>query len=183
MKTLIINGSPRKNGDTSALLNEFKAHISGEVVEISAYYDKIAPCVDCRRCWEKRGCVINDKMSLIYEDDYDILLIASPVYMHNLPGQIMNIASRFQMYYAAGRFLKDPIKRSEKRAVLLLAAGGDGGAGPAIESAKLIFKTMNAQFDESNLAASLKTDTIPAKDDAEALEKVRGIAERMNEGV
>ena len=46
MKTLIINGSPRPNGNTAALLRELKAQLEGEVLEISAFYDHIAPCLD-----------------------------------------------------------------------------------------------------------------------------------------
>ena len=34
MKTLIINGSPRPNGNTAALLRELKAQLEGEVLEI-----------------------------------------------------------------------------------------------------------------------------------------------------
>jgi multimeric flavodoxin WrbA len=58
MKTLIINGSPRRNGDTSGLIEKLKKQLSGEIDEVSAYYDKIAPCVDCRQCWKKKGCAI-----------------------------------------------------------------------------------------------------------------------------
>lgn len=180
MKTLIINGSPRKNGDTAALIKKFKEHLSGEAEEISAYYGKIAPCVDCRRCHSHKGCVIRDDMDKIYADDYDILVIASPVYMHNLTGPLLSLASRFQMYYTARRFLNEPIVRRKKTAALLLSAGGDGGAEPAIESAKLIFKIMNAKFDEANAAFSLQTDTLTASEDSEALKKAGKIARRLS---
>ena len=50
MKTLIINGSPRVNGNTAALIAELKKHISGEVIELSAFRSDIAPCTDCRAC-------------------------------------------------------------------------------------------------------------------------------------
>ena len=181
MKTLILNGSPRKDGDTATLLNEFREHVLGEVVEISAYRDSISACIDCRSCWKVRGCALKDDMAKIYADDYDVLLIASPVYMYNLPGPMMSLASRFQVYYAASRFLNDPIVRNKKKASLILVAGGNGGAWPAIESAKLMFKTLNADFDDINLVTSLKTDTIPAKDDPDALKKVREMAIRLNE--
>jgi len=180
MKTLIINGSPRRNGDTASLLNELKKHLSGEVVEISAYHDKISPCTDCRCCWEKLGCVINDDMAAIYADDFDNVIIASPVYMSNLTGPVLSLASRFQIYFAASRFLKVPIKRRPKRGVLILVGGGDGGAEPAIESAKLIFKMMNAQLNDGDIVLSLRTDVLPASEDGLAVDKVRGVAKSMN---
>jgi len=181
MKTLIINGSPRKNGDTAALINEFKKHVTGEIVEISAYYDNIAPCNDCRACWKQRGCIIEDDMSKIYADDFDVFIIASPVYTSNLTGPMLSLLSRFQMYYAARRFLNDPIIRRKKKGVLILVGGGDGAEEPAINTAKMIFKRMNAQFDEENAVYSLQTDTLPAKDDAAALEKAREVARRLSE--
>jgi len=181
MKTLVINGSPRLNGDTVHLLKEFKKHISGEIVEVSAYHDKIAPCVDCRRCWEKHGCVIKDDMEKIYADDFEAVVIASPVYASNLTGPVMSLASRFQIYFAASRILKNPIVRRRKKGVLILVGGGDGGEEPAVASAKLIFRMMNAEFNDENAAFSLKTDALPAKDDEVALEKVREIALRLNE--
>jgi len=179
MKTLIINGSPRRNGDTVSLLNELKTHLGGEIVEISAYRDKISPCIDCRRCWEKLGCVINDDMAAIYADDFDNVIIASPVYMSNLTGPVLSLASRFQVYFAAGRILKTPIKRRPKRGVLILVGGGDGGEEPAVQSAKLIFKMMNAELGDEDIVLSLKTDILPAKDDTLAVGKVREIARRL----
>lgn len=54
LKTLIINGSPRKNGDTSELIEELKKQLNSDFIEISAYYDKISTCKDCRQCWKKK---------------------------------------------------------------------------------------------------------------------------------
>jgi len=180
MKTLIINGSPRPNGDTASLLREFKQHIDAEIIEISAYRDKIAPCVDCRRCWKNLGCVIKDDMEKIYADDFDTVVIASPVYMSNLTGPVLSLASRFQIYFAAARILKTPIERRPKKGILMLVGGGDGGAEPAIESAKLIFKMMRATLSEDDIILSLQTDKIPAKEDSAAMEKVREVAVKFN---
>ena len=51
MKTLIFNGSPRKNGGTATLIHEFKKNLPGEINVVSAYQTNISPCVDCRYCW------------------------------------------------------------------------------------------------------------------------------------
>ena len=79
MKTLIINGSPRPDGNTVSLIRELKKHLEGEVVEVSAFYSNIAPCVDCRGCWQTAKCVVDDGMQVIYEDDFDNVVVASPV--------------------------------------------------------------------------------------------------------
>ncbi len=80
-KTLIINGSPHKNGDTAYILQQIKNKLEGEVEEINAYFDKISPCIDCRHCWKQEGCAIKDGMEKIYKDDYDTIIVASPIYM------------------------------------------------------------------------------------------------------
>ena len=58
LKTLIINGSPRINGDTASLLDVVKENIEGEYKVVDAYRCSISPCLDCRFCWENNGCAI-----------------------------------------------------------------------------------------------------------------------------
>jgi NAD(P)H-dependent FMN reductase len=43
MQTLILNGSPRKNGDTASLLQYLRQYLDSEILEFSAYYDNIPP--------------------------------------------------------------------------------------------------------------------------------------------
>ncbi len=176
MKTLIINGSPRKNGDTNFLLEELKNNLTGEVVEIRAYECKISPCIDCRACKEKKGCVIDDDMKLIYDGDFENVVIASPLYMSNLTAPLMGIASRFQAFYCAKRFLKDEFTFKEKKAAMILVGGGDGGPERAIDLVSWMFKKMNAQGFENNMVFSLKTDYIPSSKDTEAIKRVHDIA-------
>jgi multimeric flavodoxin WrbA len=180
LKTLIINGSPRKNGDTAALISELRKNLHGDIVEISAYYDKITPCTDCRKCWTQKGCAVKDDMEKIYADDFDAVVIASPIYVSNLPGPVVSLASRFQAYYAAKRFLNDSFRIKEKKAALMLVGGGDGSPGKAIDSAKWIFKNLNAAGFEKNIALSLFTDDIPASEDKAAVKKVQEIALYFN---
>lgn len=48
MKTLILNGSPRKEGDTVNLINKVIENLNGEYKIINAYDCEIHPCIDCR---------------------------------------------------------------------------------------------------------------------------------------
>lgn len=43
MKTLILNGSPRKNGDTVSLIHIFLEGLEGEYKMVNAYEDGIGP--------------------------------------------------------------------------------------------------------------------------------------------
>lgn len=180
MKTLIINASPRKNGNTAFLVNELKRYLKGELAEISAYYDGIAPCIACDYCRQNGQCSIHDKMDIIYEDDFDNIVIASPVHMSNLSAPLVSISSRLQVYYNSKRFLNNKINLRKKEGVLILTGGGDGSADCAVKSAEIMFKLLNAAHSAQNNVFSLNTDKLPASEDAEAIKKIKETAEAIN---
>jgi len=180
LKTLIINGSPRLNGDTAALIRQLKRHLHGEIIEISAYRDKIAPCVDCRACRSVRGCVVDDDMRVIYADDYDNVVAAFPVYYSNLPGPLISLLSRFQPQHNALHYLGDPIEMRLKKGAILAVAGGKGNVDGSMRLARILMKCLNAADFEEHTVVSQNTDTIPAADDAAAMKGVRDIAKWLN---
>ena len=183
MKTLILNGSPHQNGDTAALLAELKKELGGEFVEIDAYRAKIAPCVDCRACWKKPGCVIKDEMDQVYRamDDCDAVVVASPIYFSMLTGPLLSLASRLQAIYTAGRFLKVNLRGRKKAGGVLMAGGGDGSFHKALEMAECMLRFMGAASE--GYAAALHTDACPAAQDEEALEAVRALARKIRERI
>lgn len=77
-------------------------------------------------------------MTKIY-DDFDTIVIASPLYMSNLTGPLISLASCFQAYYAAKWFLQDEMEIRSKIAVLILVGGGDGRLEPAKNMAEWMF--------------------------------------------
>ena len=180
MRTLILNGSPRKNGDTVAILKAFTNHIHGEVITINAYYDNIAPCNDCRACWKRNGCIIDDKMQEVYKllGEVDNLIIASPLYFSQLTGKLLSLVSRLQCYYAKRVIRKEPFMFKEKKGILLITGGGDGGEQPAIDTANIIFRQTNTKVIGTVL--SLNTDTLPGKDDEKSLADIKAMAEELN---
>ena len=180
MKTLIINGSPRIDGDTATLIAELRKHLLGDVIEISAYRAKIAPCVDCRGCWETGRCVVDDDMSIIYEDDFDNVVLASPVYFKSLPGPVLSLLSRFQPQHAAAFYLNNPLGIKPKKAGLILTAGGKGNEAGANHHIFVMFKMLNAAGYEEHSAKSLHTDKLPARDDTAAMEEARKLALWLN---
>ena len=180
MKTLLINGSPRRNGNTAALIRELKAHLEGEVIEISAFYDGIAPCTDCRGCWKSARCVVRDGMDVIYGDDYDNVVIASPVYFGTMPGAVLSLLSRMQPWHVATHFLKQPLVQRPKKAAAIVTAGGKGNAKREAMHMGAFFRMLNARGYEDHFALSANTDTIPADRDEEAMEQVRSIARWLN---
>lgn len=180
MKTLIINGSPRPEGNTVSLLRVLKKHLKGEVVELSAFYSNIAPCVDCRGCWETAKCVVLDEMQIIYDDDFDNIVVASPVYYGTLPGSVLSLMSRLQPWHAATYFIREPLKQRPKKSAAILTAGGKGNEERAYHHLGALFKQLNAVGFRDHVACSPNTDTIPAWNDEQAREEVIAIARWLN---
>lgn len=124
-KYLVFFGSPRKEGCTSAMLRRFLEQLPGEKIIIDAYRCKdIAPCVDCRHCWQEKSCAISDGMTEIYRqaEACDGIIFAFPVYFHGVPAPLKQIIDRFQVYWA-GRVRGDLPQPSGKPGAILLVGG------------------------------------------------------------
>lgn len=182
MKTLILNGSPRKEGDTVSLINKVLESLNGEYKIINAYDCGIHPCVDCRYCWENDGCCIDDEMQQVYEyiQECDNVLIASPIYFSELTGALLNVGSRLQTYFSASFFRKEkPIKKNKKGAVIIVG-GGDGNTDKAYNTACCLLHHMNT-YDILPAIVSHNTNNRPAAEDKLALIGVNNIINYFND--
>jgi len=182
MKTLIINGSPKKNGDIAALIHELQRRLTGEVRVISCD-DNISPCIDCRYCWTHEGCAVKDDMQAVYEflADCDNVVLASPVWFSSLSGPAMNLTSRFQTYFSARRFRNTPVQRKPKKGLIILAGGNAGTEIHPLETSRMILRTAGCVKEEITSLVSMNTDEVPAKNDRSALDQIREEAERLNQ--
>ena len=179
-RTLIINGSPRLDGNTAFLTNTLKEHLEGEVIELSAFRSSIAPCVDCRSCWSNAVCRVKDDMGIIYEDNFDNVVLATPIYYGALPGQVLSLMTRFQPQHAARFFLNNPIPLRQKKAGLILTAGGKGNENGAEHHIRVLFMMLGGNGHSEHRATSLKTDTISAHFDLAAISKTLDLAKWFN---
>ena len=181
MKTLILNGSPRKRGDTAHLIQAVKEHLQGEVREIRAFEAGIRSCTDCRYCRAHADCAIRDggKELLAAIRESDCILIASPVWFGTLPGELLSMLSRLQAEFSGHAFRGEPMPTRNKKGAILLTAGGSGGEENAIQTATILLKEMGAG--EIFPAVCVKeTDHRPASENVDVLEKAKQIAAFFN---
>ena len=85
MKVLIINGSPRVNGNTSVAVREMEKIFAEEGVEtevVQVGNKDIRGCIACGYCGENGKCVFNDVVNELASkfEEADGLVVASPVY-------------------------------------------------------------------------------------------------------
>lgn len=124
---IILNGSPRKKGNTSALTAEFArgATESGNnVTEFHLNTMKIRGCLGCYRGGQdvEMPCVQKDDMAKIYPvyKEADVVVLASPLYYWSISGQLK---TTFDRLFAVAEC--DPNYRNPKKAsVLIMAAEG-----------------------------------------------------------
>lgn len=144
MNILILNGSPRPNGNTAAMIAAFvegakkKEH---QVNVIDVCNKKIAGCLGSEHCHTKsRGvCMQKDDMQEIYKalEAAEMLVIASPIYYFGYSGQLQCAIHRT---YAIG------IPRKLKKAMLILSSGSNNVYEGAIYQYKKAFlEYMNLQ--------------------------------------
>ena len=93
MRILILNGSPRPQGETKKLIAAFtEAARDHHVDVVDVCRMTIHGCLACEYCHTKGDgkCVQQDDMQEVYEllAEAEMLVIASPIYYHNLSGQL-----------------------------------------------------------------------------------------------
>ena len=127
MKTLIFNGSARKNGETQSMIDALTAQLEGEYKIVNAHSCNVRACIDCRYCWEHPECSIQDGWQEIdsYLRECDNVVIASPVYFCEITGPVLSVLSRIQVYWAAKTFRHEKLLEScQEYAKLWQAAQG-----------------------------------------------------------
>ena len=178
MKTLILNGSPRANGDTASLVEKLVNALEGDSHIVNAYKCNISPCMDCRYCWENDGCRICDEMQEVYSyiQMCDNIVIASPIYFSELTGRLLDVGSRLQRFFCARFFRNEiPVPKSKKGAVILVG-GGDGRVEKPYETACTLLHHMNC-YNIHDVVYSHNTNERPAAQDEKALCGINSIVQ------
>lgn len=137
MNILILNGSPRSNGNTARMIHAFSegASAAGHRVDVADVCKMhINGCLACEYC-HTRGhgaCIQKDDMQPVYAllHEADMLLLASPIYYHNLSGQLKCTIDRL---YAAAYPSKPP---RLKKAAMFLSSGASNQYEGALFSYK-----------------------------------------------
>lgn len=85
MKVLMLNGSPRKDGNTSVALREMAQVFAQEGIEcetVQVGQKDVRGCIACNKCGQTGKCVFDDIVNELAPkfQEADGLVVASPVY-------------------------------------------------------------------------------------------------------
>ena len=142
MKVLLINGSPRKEGNTAIALAEVAKQLAKEGIESEMVWignKPIRGCIACGQCKVKAigRCVFDDdicnKISEKFEES-NALIVGSPVYYGQPNGALLSIIQR--------AFFSNGTNISGKPAASI-AVCRRGGATAVFESLNMPFQMMN----------------------------------------
>ncbi len=99
MKVLAISSSPRKDGNSDVLCDQFlkgakEAGHEGKKIRLSEL--GISPCTACYGCTKSGRCVKDDGMTEIIEEliHADIIALATPVYFYSMCAQMKIMIDR-----------------------------------------------------------------------------------------
>lgn len=99
MKVLFINGSPNEFGCTYTAIKEVEKELVVNGIESEIMYlgkQPMQACTACRVCKESLRCIFDDKVNEILDriDEFDGLVIGSPVYYAQANGNLISFLDR-----------------------------------------------------------------------------------------
>jgi multimeric flavodoxin WrbA len=151
-KIVIVNGSPRENGNSVRLAGEVARGARGNGAEVEVFnLHKLAinPCNACDACRKSgaKGCIVKDDMQMLVPKltAADAIVIASPVYWFSISAQTKLFIDRF---YGMGEHPNHALK-GKKMAVVLTYADADpfvSGAVNALRMYQDIFRYVGAKI-------------------------------------
>lgn len=166
MKVLIINGSPRVNGNTSIAINEVKKVLGEEKIEVEVVHignKDIRGCIACGYCYSHGKCVFNDIVNEVSNKfkEADGLIVASPVYYASANGTLISFLDRL--------FYSSSFDKSFKVGASIAVARRGGTSAT--------FDELNKYFTISNMpiASSQYWNSVHGRLEGEALNDLEGL--------
>ena len=141
-KVLLVNGSPRPDGNTFCALQEIEGQLRKHGIDTEIYQIGTKPvrmCINCAGCRRNggKGCVFDDdpcneiarKMA-----EADALIVGSPVYYGQPNGGILAVMQR--LFFSAGHVVQN-------KPAAAVAICRRGGATATLQTLNMMFEMMN----------------------------------------
>ena len=179
MKVLLINGSPREQGNTATALAEVARQLAAEGIESEQVWIGNKPvrgCIACGQCSAKGlgRCVFDDDVCNSISAKFngaDALIIGSPVYYGQPNGALLSIIQR--AFYSNGASING-------KPAAAIAVCRRGGATATFEALNMPFQMMNMPVVTSqywNIVYGREPGQ--AANDTEGMQTMRTLARNM----
>ena len=94
MNVLILNGSTRKKGNTNNSVKLIKDLLAKRGHTYTEINDNVIGCINCAQCIYDGKCHIEDSFSSDVQQNFDWILIVSPIYFFGISGKSKNMLDR-----------------------------------------------------------------------------------------
>lgn len=180
MKVLLINGSPRKEGNTYTALKEAAVQLEKNGIEAEIVWIGTTPvrgCIACGKCKQQgtMRCTFDDDITnrvIEKMESSDAIIVGAPVYYGQPAAQAMALQQR--MLYAAS-----PLFQGKPASVVTVCRRG--GASAAFQTLQMPFQMCNMPIVTSqywNIAYG-RTEGQSALD-REGMQTMRRLADNMS---
>ena len=176
MKVLMINGSPRPNGNTSLALREMETIFKSEGIEteiVQVGNKAIRGCIACGKCAETGKCVFDDAVNEIAPkfEAADGLVVGSPVYYASANATLVAFLTRL--------FFSTPFDKTMKVGAAV-AVARRGGLSATFDELNKFFTISGMPVASSQYWNSVHgREPGQAAQDAEGLQTMRTLARNM----
>jgi len=177
MKVVLINGSPRQNGNTFIALTEIANTLENEGVKATIIQlgpKPVQGCNNCQGCRNTQVCVFNDPLYAEVRkeiEDADGLILGSPVYYAGPNGALCALIDR--VFYSAGGLLSHKVGAA-------IAICRRGGASATLDRLNKYFSITNMNIVGSqywNMAHGLTPGEV--REDGEGMQIMRTLGRNM----
>ena len=180
MKVLMINGSPRKAGNTARALKEIADTLKAEGVESEIVWLGNRPVRGCTACYQ---CVQRDLGRCVFDDDIanriveklpeaDGFVLGSPTYYGQPAGALLAVWQR--VCFSASKHVKGKPAAS-------VAICRRGGSTAAFQTMNMIFEMLNCPLVTSQYwNVAFGRDPGEAEKDTEGMQTMRTLARNMS---
>ncbi|MHA1212716.1 MAG: flavodoxin family protein [Candidatus Heimdallarchaeota archaeon] len=152
-KILIFNGSPRKRGNTSTLIEECVKAIkkAGSEVEVFSLHNmNIGPCKFCDWCKKTNNlsCIQDDDMKTLYPKliETDVLIFATPIFWFTVTAQMKLFIDR--LYALDG---KDGHALTNKKIAAIMVYGDSNAETSGVNNAIAMLEDMRRYLKSENV--------------------------------
>ena len=179
MKVIAFNGSPRKKGNTSILINHVFEELKQQGIEtelIQLADQKLRGCIACYKCFanqDKKCSVKNDGLNDCVEKmiQADGIIFGSPTYFSNVSTEIKALIDRSGLVSTANGFL---LKRKVGAAVVAVRRAGSVTTFDAINHFFLYNQMIVPGSCYWNMAVGLEPGDVEKDDEGMNIMKVLG---------
>ena len=177
MKVLLINGSPRANGNTAMALHEMEQVFADNGIEteyIQIGHQAIRGCIACGHCHQHGQCIFEDAVNEIAPKfaECDGIVVGSPVYYASANATLVAFLDR--LFYSCR------VDRSMKVGAAV-AVARRGGASATFDELNKYFTISGMPVASSQYWNSVHGMTPgEAAEDAEGLQTMRTLAANMS---